>query len=69
MEDVRHVVFELDKLVGRQRCGVFEAFPEAAAEGLAANQLLIAAQLDVGRVGRRVGGGGGIDVDQLHDPV
>jgi len=69
MEDVRHVVFELDKLVGRQRFGVFEALPEAAAERLAADQLLVAAHLDASRIGRRVGGIGGIDVDQLHDPV
>ena len=54
---------------GRNGSGFFEAVAKFSTEGLAANELLIAAHFDFLRIGVGIAEVHGVDVDELYDEV
>src|SRR5688572_22228246 len=69
VEDVRNGKFELHHFAGFARFGFFEAIAELRTEDIAADELLVPAQFDVGRVRIGIWEVAGINIDKFNDPI
>ena len=69
MQDIRHGELDGLDLAGRERHTLIEALPVAAAEGLAAHELLVAAHLHASGIRIRIREVVRIDIDELDDEI